>query len=594
MKFYYLFKYYFLIILTSIILLSNNYKKKFFFNNSNIEIINPTYKDYIFWKELKKNNTINIPLSINTFYNNNFIKKENFQFLSFSNINKKKYKNISVIPNIFISYKNFLSKKDISYFNVKTPTTQLFYNNSINKNLLKTIFTQNTKKNINYSIHYNYLYPKNKYQNNLLSINYFLTTFNYNNIENKYYKIWIHFINHSINNKYNHIKIPFFLDKNLNKILNIQRYYIGQYFQLYKNIFLLNRLEYEKKIFIYKEKKYENIFGNVYINEPRENKIYYNKISNEFNIKYFFNKKIFLLSGIGYYHLEYFPIKNNIINIISKNYIFSYINNIEYNYFNKLKINLFGKYLLINNNYKNNIYYIFFKTKYNTSFNSKIEGRLIFYNIYPYFNIISNKSFYKKYNYFNYFNNIQTQQLYFNFLKKNINIYFNIYNIKNYIYFSFKEKPKQYKNILKIYNISFYNFFSLKKIKFNYFIKIQNTNFENNIFKIPKLITKSCFFYEKFLFRKKILFQTGFIFKYFTKYFFKSSRTKFNNFIKNSLSENDSTQEIPYLDYFINIEFFRIKVYFLIYNFKFYNFYKNIYSYNKIPIKIGLLWNLFT
>lgn len=605
MKYYYLFKYYLFIFLLLIIFKSNSYNKNIKINDKNIiEIIHPTYKDYLYWKEGTKIKKINVPLSINILYNKySFINNTN-KLISFNN---KNY-NISLIPNLNLPYKNYLSKKDISYFNVKTPTTQLIYENNMNGILFQTIFTQNPKKNMNYSIHYKSLYPKKdyfsnkslyskiKYKNQLSSINYFLTTFNYNDIENKYYKIWIHFINYYINNQESNSiklrkKIPI-LFNNPNNILNIKRWYIGQCINLNNNIYLINRLEYENKLSTYIEKKYKNIFGNVFINLPRKNEIYYHKISNEFTIRYFFKKNIFLNYGIGYYKLLYYPIfKNHKLSI--KNNIFSFFSNIESNLFNKININFFGKYLLLNNNYKYNIYYIFFKTKYNISFSSKIEGRLIFSNINTDFNIILNKSFYKQNNYFNKFKNILTKQIYFNFINKYVNIYFNIYHINNYIYIASNNPPKEYKERLEIFNFYFYKIFSFKKIKYNFFLKFQKNNYKNYIFKIPNLIIRNCLFYENVIFKKKILFKTGIILKYFTKYL-NSYKEPFISYLSTNMVN------LSFIDYFINIEFFRIKAYLLIQNFNIYNFFikKNL----SLPIKnnpellinIGLLWNMFT
>lgn len=511
---------------------------------------------------------------------------------------------------------NYFPTEKILYFDVKTPTTQFFYEKFLYYGeIIKLFFTFNLNKNLNYSIQYERIQLKDKYINQLFFNNYFLITFNYHT-DDQFYKLWGYYIKQSIENK-KIINIINFKKKSIyiklyNNNFNNQRYYFGESLKLYLDtIKITHRIQYSKKKNIYQENYIENFYDVTYFNDLKKDKSYYTSIKNELTIT--FHKKILLEGGISHNQIIYnFPFKYKFSNFlitqkkIQKN-ILLIIGNIHYN------SKLF--FILCNIKYNPLVttdYSFFLNTKLEIKFfkNFQLGCNSLFSIIFPTFNSVIYQSFYIDKYYDPNIHKIKIQSLnVYLLLNKNISLYLDILSVTNYICFNLYNKFYQENNILNLFKIKIQDIINIYKIRLKNSFQYQNIISGDNTFFLPNFIFQSSLYYEYFFAKEKLLVQTGITINYSDNFNFKKKLLILNKSIILPIDNNFFLKKINkyyFLDYFINFEIYRMKFYVCIKslnndmlikknNFLLIN--KKWINNNKLPnifIKIGISWNLFT
>ena len=150
-------------------------------------------------------------LTLKSAYKQNYLRKDNFGLLPFSNIGQT-YNTIqygltdySPYPEIGFKGKHFdyMEVSDIRYYSVATPLTEIFFNTTINKGQnLDSFITLNTSKNLNFSAAYRGLRSEGDYINQLVSAGNFRFTTSYFTT-NKRYVLNAHFTFQDITNEEN-------------------------------------------------------------------------------------------------------------------------------------------------------------------------------------------------------------------------------------------------------------------------------------------------------------------------------------------------------------------------------------------------------
>tara|TARA_R110001583_G_scaffold46395_1_gene145504 strand:- start:8830 stop:11064 length:2235 start_codon:yes stop_codon:yes gene_type:complete len=192
----------------------------------------------------------------------NYLRKDNFELLAFHNqgqtFNKLGYnfENNSLLPTIGANAKqfNYYKVEDISYYEVPTPTSEIFYRTGLEQGqVLNAFLTMNTSRRFNFSVAYKGLRSLGKYRNTLASHGNFRTTFNYYT-ENKRYYLRGHFSSFDLYNDENggltdnsifyfENNDPNYADRgrldvnftNANNMLEGKRYYFEQSYTLFSN-----------------------------------------------------------------------------------------------------------------------------------------------------------------------------------------------------------------------------------------------------------------------------------------------------------------------------------------------------------------------
>jgi len=152
-------------------------------------------KDYLILS--RKNDTIQLDttLSIYKEYKFNYLRKDEFELLPFSNMGQtynsltENFKSNTLQPSFGAKAKhfNYMEVDDIDYYHVPTPLTELMYKTGFEQgHLLDALFTVNTSKQFNFSIAYKGMRSLGKYEHILSSTGNFRFTTNYKTNNNRY------------------------------------------------------------------------------------------------------------------------------------------------------------------------------------------------------------------------------------------------------------------------------------------------------------------------------------------------------------------------------------------------------------------------
>ena len=165
--------------------------------NEEVEIKLDGLTKYTDYKIISINNDTTVVDTTLTFKKDlifNYLRKDNFELLAFHNqgqtFNKLGYnfENNSLLPTIGANAKqfNYYKVEDISYYEVPTPTSEIFYRTGLEQGqVLDAFLTMNTSRQFNFSVAYKGLRSLGKYQHILTSTGNFYFSTNYKTKNNK-------------------------------------------------------------------------------------------------------------------------------------------------------------------------------------------------------------------------------------------------------------------------------------------------------------------------------------------------------------------------------------------------------------------------
>jgi hypothetical protein len=123
----------------------------------------------------------------------------------------------------------------------------------------------------------------------------------------------------------------------------------------------------------------------------------------------------------------------------------------------------------------------------------------------------------------------------------------------------------------------------------------QNVSSGSNVFRVPEFVTRNSLYFSSYLFKNKPLYlQTGFTFKYFSKYKMNAYDPLLSEF---NLQEN-LYGGFPLFDFFVNAQVRRTRLFFKIENvtasFTGRNYYSApLHPYRDLNVRFGLVWDFF-
>jgi len=596
------------------------------------------YTDYKIISFLKDTTYIDTTLTILKEYKNNFLRKDNFELLAFHNqgqtFNRLGYNfsNQSRLPSIGMNAKhfNYLTKEDIDYYEVPTPTTEILYRTGLQQGqVLESLFTLNFSKRLNVAIAYKGLRSLGNYRNSLASHGNFRSLFSYNTENNRYF-LRAHIITQDLTNEENGGLTPTSLDLFMSDNPNFSdrgrldvnlegtetklqgnRFYLEHDYKLFSSKDSTQQNFSNLKVghgFTHEIKTYEftqstlntSVYGNTSVNsnfiDEVENKYINNQFFLEFNSKYIlgtFRVKTDLTS----YNYGYDSIVNTTLNAVSTPKIKGSAFSFGGNWYAKIKNFQLNSDVSItpgsgrvsgSNLYSEAIYKkdSLYTLKGSISINSKS----------PNFNTTLYQSAYDDYNWQNdTFKNINTRNISFGINTKWINAKASLSNIENYTYFDEDSKPKQSGENVTYLKVKASNEFKFGKFALNNTVLFQQVSSGQDVFRVPSLVTRNTFYYSDFLFEGDPLFlQTGITFKYFSKY----KANAFNPLLNEFRIQNTTEIGYPTFDVFINAQIRRTRIYLKADNLSSNFLKKNYFSapnhpYRDFVIRFGLVWNWF-
>ena len=585
--------------------------------------------------------TVDTSLTIEKYYKMNFLRKDNFYLLPFSNSGLA-YNELSFHSKndhySEIGAKNkkilFKSADDVNYYHVPTPFTELMYQSVfVQGQTLDALYTVNTSKNYNFSISRKGLRSLGNYQNFISNPTIFTITSNYSSKSKKY------------NSRFHYTKQELFAEQNGgirdNDILNFESgdeqfidrgvfdpqfenasnqfsskrffldhiYHFNESDSLNKSKYSLRHiLSYEEQENRFDQTTPNNFFGEAFVSEKISDKILLNSLKTRFIFS--FNQSLIGEFKIGAefiqdkYSLENFQTEiftNDLRKINSETgfLVLNYakqINRLKFDFFSSNKIfgdnesMLIGSNIHLGLNEKNSVTLKLLSSKYTPAYNKSLFS-----------------SNYLNYNWNNDLEYVESNQfsLLLNF-PRILDVNIDYYSLNNFVQFEktnmstgideevYGIRPVQYDEKIDFFRINFNKKITFGKFTFDSRLVYQKSSDENKI-SFPEIVSRNTFFYSTEMFKKALFLQSGFSFKYFSSYYMKG----YDPLLSELYIQNDRLfGQFPLIDLFINAKIQQTRLFLkfehLNSSITGYNYYSAPnYPYRDFAIRFGLVWNFF-
>ena len=609
-----------------------------------------TIKDYKIISHNRDTTHLDTALTINKEYTHNYIRRDDFELMPFSNIGKPynalgvDFERVNLYPVLGAKTKhfNYMEIKDIKYYNVPTPATELFFKTTLEQGqLLDATVAINTSERFNFAIFYKGFRSTGKYIYDQAESGNFRTSANYVSRDGRY-RLLAHMANQQIEGEENggitrkeeqfesgdtdfldRSRLDVFFRDATNKLRGI-RYYLDHQYQLLRSqrdssnvprtsLSLGHRFHYETKTYRFEQEAQNDYFGNAFI-EPISDEARLKAMFNQANVT-FMNKTLGELTGyINLYNYNYFfssilitpdetipnQLKDEEISVggIYEKTIggFDIYGNIGYTVSGELSENVTDA----SAGYRIN-------DKHRISAGIHISSRL------PDFNFLLYQSDYENYNWYNLetFEKERVYSLRFD-LESQVwgNLSAKYTTIDNYAYFASTAtqeeidlgqenafvRPFQEGNTVNHLKIKYEKEFYWRKWALNNTLMYQNVSQSSEVLNVPDFVTRNTLYYSDKIFKKAMFIQTGVTFKYFTDYNMNAYSPLLSEFYVQS---NEKLGGFPMFDYFINAKVRTMRIFFKLEHFNSawtgYNFYAAPnYPYRDFVIRFGLIWNFFS
>ena len=613
-----------------------------FGNNSAKLNKNPDAKiqDYLIITKTFDSISVDTSLTLNKYYKFNYLRKDNFELLPFSNTGVA-YNNLSFDPvnstnpemgamNKLISYDK---AEDVVYYDLPTPFTELMFRSVFEQGqLLDAVYSVNTSRHFNFSISRKGLRSLGNYQNFISDNSNFRFTTNYHSKSGKYF-LRTHYNNQKLFSEQNggiadvdisnfENGVNQFLDRgvfdpnfeNAHNELIGKRFYIDQIYKfdridsINKNkIQIFNSVLYEEKQYKFQQNSSDDFFGTAFSPQEINDKIFLTSLNFDTGLNY--------NSFLGHFKFgisfrdEKYSLKNFEIGefIDSSQKITSSRVNLLANFSKELKKTTLSfetnNYLLGNsqsNLFKSDIK-MDLKNDYQLSFNFLFTNKPTNYNHRLY------SSNYINYNWNNDFKNIKTKLIGLDLkLRKFSNISIDYVKVNNLTQFEkiINENlggetthsifPIQSVGNLELIKVRFSRKINFGKFSVDSKLLIQKS-LADDIINLPEIISRNTIYYSSDMFKKALFLQTGLGFKYFSKFYMNG----YDPLLSELYIQNDKKiGNFPVIDFFINAKIQQTRLFFkfehLNSSFTGYNFYSAPnYPYRDFTFRFGLVWNFF-
>ena len=601
-----------------------------------IKNLNAKIEDYLIINHYGDTIIVDTSLTINKFHKINYLRKDNFDLIPFSNTGHT-YNSLSyssekskIFPSFGSRAKHFsyIEIEDVNYYDVPTPFTELMFRSVFEQGqLLDALYSVNTSRKFNFTISRKGLRSLGNYQHFLSSSSNFRFSTNYNS-EDKRYMLRTHYVSQKLFAEQNggirdQDIIDFengndqFLDRsvfdpyfeNADNELVGRRYYVDHSYKLSKKtdsiisnmLSIGNTISYEKRFYKFNQSSANEYFGESYnfsgIDDKSRLRSFLFKISADYKTK-----------NLGDFNLglEYNNHKYSFGNIDSLN-ISGIPDGIKYS-----GMTLYGSYskrinkFNINANFSSSISEdisgnsLDGNLSYKLNDDIDIMGNISISSRQPNYNFSLFKSNYISYNWENNFQNIENRE--FN-LKFKSNKYFNLsldyIDINNYTYFTKDNlnaiKPFQYSDNINLIKIRVSRAFSIKKFFYDSQIQYQKISNASGVLNVPEIIARNSIYYSSHLLDKALFLQTGFSISYFSKFYMNSYDPLLSEFY---VQNSKKIGGFPLMDFFVNAKIQQTRLYFKLEHFNSsftgYNFYSAPnYPYRDFSFRFGLVWNFF-
>lgn len=584
---------------------------------------------------------IDTTLNIQSYYKHNFLQKDAFGLLAFGNdgmsynILDYTVTNSTLFPTLGVQAKQlaFLNVNDISYFNVPTPTSKVFYRSGIKQGQnLDAFLTSNFNERTNFFVGYRGLRSLGAYINELSSIGNFKLGGSYSSKNDRY-----HLKTHAVVQDFTQQENGGILELELFRIKEGNREGLDVRLRdaktLFKNTrlfadhsFQLNTSD-EQKVWIkhqinynYYTKLYtqpsavsnnllDSYFGDFYSSDVRD-RLRLNTLLNKVDIE-FDSKKLGQLSGfVSAYQYNY--IFNSIVNTsegsIVPNQLQDYVLNVGGSYVLKTKwldVLLYASQSISEKKYSD------YKAETNFQINDEISLDLLYQysSKLPDFTTQLYQSDFVHYNWINDFSNEKAHEVSARLNNPFVNLSGVYKIITDKIYFSndwslsdeygmatrLMVSPKQYSGTLNYLSLKAQKEFKWRKWALDNTIQFQQVVQEDDILNVPTFIARNSIYYSDYLFKNALFLQGGITSNYFTNYYMNGYNPVLGDYY---VQNTTKIGNYPMIDVFLNMKIQTFRLYVAVEQvnhlvMKSKHFSAPGYPYRDLTLRLGLTWNFF-
>lgn len=609
-----------------------------------------TIKDYKIVSFARDSTYLDTTLSIQKEYKYNFLRKDDFELMPFSNVGQP-YNSLGInlerntlYPSLGANARhfNYLEVQDISYYNVATPMTDLFFKTTFEQGqLLDAMLTFNTSRRFNLSLAYKGGRSLGKYQWSQSKWGNFRSTANYVTKDGRY-RLRAHWTSQELEGEENggisnkevqfESKDPDFKDRSRIDVFfaDAENILIGKrYFLDHQYRFLKSELDSVRSksnylgighVFTYETKNYQFLqdseneyFGDALVSpiSDRANlKTMYNEINTEFS-----NRTLGVLkASISLYNYNYFF---NSTVTTEEGFIPNRLTGEEIALAAKYNKQIGGFMIAADvafnlvGDLTGNI--INASASYQLNEKHKISASLHTSSRLPDFNFLLYQSDYKNYNWYNEpgFDKEQISSLQFN-LESQVwgDLSAKYTTTDNYTYFRSVAndeqadadlenayiKPFQEEQSVNYLKVQYFKEFKFGDFALSNTLMYQNVSQNNEVLNLPSFLTRNTLYYSKHVFKKAMFLQTGITFKYFSSY----NMDAYNPLLAEFYTQNrEKLGGFPLLDFFVNAKVRTARIYLKAEHFNS-SFTGNSfyaapnYPYRDFVIRFGLVWNFFS
>ncbi|MEO8934033.1 MAG: putative porin [Xanthomarina sp.] len=609
-------------------------------STSNEGIVNKDAKieQYLIISHSTRDSTIvDTSLTIKKEYKFNYLRKDNFNLMSFSNVGQSyntliySFDHNKLMP-LFgarARHFNFMEIEDINYYHVPTPFTELYYKTAFTQGQqIDAFFTVNTSKQFNFSIGYKGLRSIGKYQHELTSTGNFRFTSSYKTKNNRYIAN-AHIVMQDLLNQENgglqDSNLPYFETGNeefkdrgvlavnfedAENILKAKRFHLDHQYRLLKEtdsitknkLSIGNILSFEDKFYEYTQAKQNDYFGLAFQPTALRDRVtlenFYVQAYAEYSNNILGNMKFHVdYNNFNYGYNKVTYINNSLVT----NRLVGDVLSIGGTYSKSIqKFQLEGDFgLNISGDFDGN--YIMGTASYHFTEDLAFSARVKHNSQAPNYNFLLYQSVYQNYNWQTNFTNVKTQNMEFAIKSNHIaNVSVDITTINDYAYFK-KEattgfvKPFQSDKSISYLTVKLQKEIKYKKFALDNTVAYQKVKDDNEVFNVPEIITRNTIYYSNHFFKKALFLQTGVTFNYFSKYHMNAYDPLLAEFYVQTDREFGG---FPRFDFFVNAKIQRARIYLKAEHFNSawtgYDFYSAPnHPYRDFTVRFGVVWNFF-
>lgn len=603
---------------------------------------NPDAKiqDYLIISRTNDTIAVDTSLTIEKYHKINFLRKDNFDLIPFSNTgvayNTLSFSGInSINPKMGASnkYYSYDSVDDVVYYDLPTPFTELMYRSVFEQGqLLDAVYSVNTSRQFNFSISRKGLRSLGNYQNFISSSSNFKISTNYFS-KNKKYRFRTHYTNQKLfseqNGGINNSDISNFengnsqfqdrgvFDPNFENAHNEflgKRFYLDQSYVLSEkdsisdsSLELFNAIYLEEKKYKFQQSSSDEFFGDSFVSQEINDKILLNSLNLQAGLIY--NSDIFgkINLGLRYvsdkYSLENYQIDQYIDNTQMVNSKTTFITAEYLKTFSNIELKAKTENFIFGDN-KSNMFSssIILKLKNNNSFTANYK----LFSSVPNYNFLLYRSNYENYNWNNQFDNSITNSISLGLkLNEIIDLDLDLISVKKHIQFEkiindladsseYSIIPVQHNGNLDILKLQLGRKINFGKFSIDSKLLFQKS-LSDDIINLPQIVSRNTIYFSTDMFKKALFLQTGFGVKYFSKFYMNG----YDPLLSELYIQNEKEiGEFPIIDFFINAKIQQTRLYFKFEHFNSsftgYNYYSAPnYPYRDFSFRFGLVWNFF-